>query len=643
MSSTLVHSPSSPYNDAVALARQMLSGQVDGTNISDAARLKAFAQLVSTGKIQTLSPLLPLLLNLDGKPYSLKNHYQFEPIFRTRRAKKTLLISGRQVSKSTSEAADGVVQANCIPYYKILYVTPLFEQARRLSSNYVRKFIDQSPVRHLFQGVKTENSVLQKSFSNFSLMHFSFAMDSADRVRGISTDRVSYDECQDMDRDHFSIIEETLSASPWGFVQYAGTPKTRENTISGLHGMSSQAEWFIPCHACGKDNICSTEFDLDKIIGPYWKPADGQPFIGTICANPKCRRIIDPADGFWVHRYPERRWSFAGYHIPQPIMHLHYSSHSKWAHILAKREGAGNYTPAKYHNEVLGEACGSGSQLVSLDELNAASTLPWKNNPREMDSAAKQSLKYDYRVLAIDWGGGGEDEISLTTMAVLGWLSNGQIHVIWGRRLMTPHDHVGEAEVCRQVYSAFRCHFIAHDYTGAGALRETVLRHRRVPLDRIIPIAYVGPVKRNIMSPKAATDIHPRNHYILDKSRSLQLVCACIKFKMIRFFQPDFISTDDPGLIQDFLGLVENKIPTKRASDIYTIQKHAMLSDDFAQAVNIGSCALWHMTKRWPNLGEMGGVARALDNAQMHAATLMEDDSWDNDDGDHLTEFNPGR
>lgn len=623
-----------PEDPAWKIVQELTAGTHNGRVPSDLDRLVAFRRLAESGNLQTLVPLLPLLLNLDSKPYSLKHHYQFEPMFRTRRPKKTLLITGRQVAKTTYEAADGVMQSNCIPNFKTLYVTPLFEQARRLSTDRVRKFIDQSPVKHLFSSTKTENSVLRKTFTNGSVMHFSFALLDADRTRGISADKVCYDEIQDMDKDHIPVINECMSHSPWKLIQFAGTPKTPENTISGLWRQSSQAEWFIPCRACNRDNICSTDWHLDKIIGKHWDPgetkgADGvirpKPFLGTVCAH--CSRLIDPADGMWVHRHPHKRWDFAGYHIPQPIMHIHYSSPEAWSELIAKREGHGNYTPAKYFNEVLGEACGTGVQLVSQEELQAASILPWKNDPRDYTKAQQHARKYSMRMLAVDWGGGGEDEISLTTLAVLGYLPNGQIHVIWGRRLMTPHDHIGEAAYCLEVFKAFRCNFMAHDYTGAGSLRETFLVHNQPDLlEKIMPIAYVGAATKSVMTFKPATDIHPRNHYLVDKTRSLLLTCACIKLKQIRFFDYDHINSDNPGLIEDFLGLVENKTPTSRGGDIYTIQRHAQLSDDFAQAVNIGSCALWHVNQKWPNLGKVRQVALSED--QLRAAVSQGPDDW---------------
>ena len=66
----------------------------------------------------SLEPILPLVLNLNGKPYTLSQHYPFAPLFRMLMPKNMVLKTGRQVSKSTSLAAHGVVLANCIPFFK---------------------------------------------------------------------------------------------------------------------------------------------------------------------------------------------------------------------------------------------------------------------------------------------------------------------------------------------------------------------------------------------------------------------------------------------------------------------------------------------------------------------------------------------
>lgn len=568
-------------------------------SLTELDKLNLFLKYVKEGRLPNYAPLLPLVLTLDGKPYNLDNHFQFETLFYTRMPKSMVLKTGRQVGKSTVGSAHGVITCTSIPYFRTLYITPLFEQVRRLSNNYVRPFVEQSPLRSLWLGNNTENSVLQRSFRNYSMMQFSFASLDADRVRGIRADKVVIDEVQDMNRDLIPIIKETMSASKWAISQYSGTPKTPENTLEGLWLMSSQAEWCIPCKSCKKLNVASIKHDLEKMIGPFREDiSENNP--ATVCA--KCSKTIYPNEGRWIHRYPERRFQFAGYHLPQPIMHIHYSAPAKWGELLAKREGYGNYTPEKFMNEVLGESCGTGVQLVSMDDLQKACLLEHNNAPKDPASCMKDLKRYEKIVLAADWGGGGEEGVSLTVITVMGILPNGTVDVIWGRRLMTPHDHILEAQQCLDIFNRFNCDFLAHDYTGAGSLRETFLCQAGVPYKRIIPIQYVRAASAKVMSVVKPSEKNPRFYYRVDKTRSLLTVCAAIRLKKIRFFKYDYRSTDDPGLIHDFLALVEQKTETRIGSDIYTITRNPQLSDDFAQAVNIGACSLWYTKNAWPSL-----------------------------------------
>ena len=124
-----------------------------------------------------------------------------------------------------------------------------------------------------------------------------------------------------------------------------------------------------------------------------------------------------------------------------------------------------------------------------------------------------------------------------------------------------------------------------------------------MPYKNIIPIQYVRAASSKIMSVVQPTAVNPRVYYRIDKTRSLLTVCAAIRMKKIKFFKYDYRSTDDPGLVHDFLALVEQKSETRLGSDIYTITRNPQLSDDFAQAVNIGACGLWYTTNSWPNLG----------------------------------------
>lgn len=589
------------------------------------ARSAVLTELANKKFFPSLEPLLPLVLNLNGKPYTLTQHYPFAPLFRLLMPKNMVLKTGRQVSKSTSLAAHGVVLANCLPFFKTLYVTPLYEQIRRFSNNYVRSFIDQSPIKDQWCGTDTENNVLQRSFKNKSIMLFSFALLDADRVRGISTDRVVMDEIQDMDPDHIPIIQETMSYSRYAILHMAGTPKSLDNPLEGAYKRSSGAEWFIPCESCRHWNIPTLDHDLDAMIGDF-NIHISEKYPGTVCA--KCRKPINPRHGRWVHRKPDLRWQFSGYHVPQIILPLHFADPEKWSTLLMKREGFGNMTQAQFYNEVMGESIDSGQKLITETELRDSAILPWENK-KEPDPEVINRLKhYKHRVMAIDWGGGGEEGISFTVITILGFGNDGTIDVLWGKRILLGAEHLAEAVECMKWADYFKVDYVAHDYTGAGTVRETVMVQAGFNLDRVMAVRLVRAASQDIMVFKPATALNHRQHYSLDKTRSLLYTCQAIKLKQIKFFKYDWVSQDSPGLISDFLALVENKAESRLGGDIYTITRNTLLSDDFAQAVNLGCAAIWHINQAWPNFAEIAGLGRI--SGQQAIAENPED--WADDD-----------
>lgn len=613
---------------------ELASSYKDGRRISTLDRVSAVRRLVEQGKLETYEPLLPLLFTLKGNPYTLENHFVFSPQFYCHLPATSVLKTGRQVAKTTSISSSGIMLANAVPHKTLLYVCPLYEQIRRLSSNYVRDFINNSPVKDLWSGTTTENSVLQRSFKNYSKMIFSFALLDADRIRGVSADMVSIDEIQDMDADHIPIIRETMAVSPWKLQRFTGTPKTLDNTIEGLWRDSSMAEWFVPCWACGKMNIPSLEFDLERMIGPLRD--DITPMNpATICANPGCGRPINPRWGRWVHREQGRRWDFSGYHVPQLLLPMHYGNYRAWSELLGKQRGSANTAPHVFINEVLGESSASGNQLLTLEDVRRAATLPWENRPDDPDATMWDWLDdYPIRVMAVDWGGGGARKNtgmaksgakielnSYTTIALLGMRSDGQIHVLWGKRLLTPHDHAKEAAEVWYWCQRFRPRLFAHDYTGAGAVRETILVQAGMPPHVIMPISYVRSASSSLMQFIPATPSHQRDHFNLDKTRSLLYMCNAIKLGMVRTFRDDYIDKDNPGLLRDLIALVDEKVESAHARDIYLIRKADGFTDDFAHSINLGCCAMWHATE-WPDFANLAGLpmAQPLDQDQINAA-----------------------
>ena len=84
-----------------------------------------------------------------------------------------------------------------------------------------------------------------------------------------------------------------------------------------------------------------------------------------------------------------------------------------------------------------------------------------------------------------------------------------------------------------------------------------------------------------------------------------------------------------PELISDFLALIEEKTESRLAGDIYTITRNTMLTDDFAQAVNLGACAIWHSEGAWPNYAEAAAIGRVTTGQIIAAGNA--DYGWNED------------
>lgn len=555
-------------------------------------------------KLPTVEPLLPILLNLKGKPFTLDGQFHFGPLFRTRRPKRTVLMVARQIGKSTFIGADTVTLAGMIPHFSTLCIAPFYEQIRRFSTLVVRPFVLESPMRDLWLGTNIESSVLQRTFRNGSKIMFSFASIDAGRVRGLSVNRCCVDEVDDVDNALLPIILETMSADTiWGAEMYGGTPKSTDGTQSALWSESSQAEWWLPCQHCTTDghrtwNIPSMDYHILKMIGPLRDDISAES-PGLICY--KCEKPLYPRLGHWEHRYPEKRWEFAGYHVAQPIVPLHYAHVSKWADLLRKQR---TRSAAVFANEVLAEPLDAGQRLLTQRDLMAACDLPWENDPDNPSPALMARLsQYRTRVLAIDWGGGGENGVSYTVFALLGFTPEGKIEVGWGK-MMLGIDHINEAKEAAKWFTYFNCHVCAHDYTGAGTVRETLLKQAGLPVQKDMPIQYVSSGSQDLLVPVQPTERHHRAHWRVDKTRSLHYTITAIRTGLLKFFKYDKIDKESPGLVDHFMRLVEHRSALELGGQYYSIRSNTAGPDDFAQAVNIGCVTTWHINDIMPNFAK---------------------------------------
>lgn len=587
-----------PFADAGALEPLTKAGlrrRVSAPPLEVAQKLLKHVQ----GGFTSLVPLLGFL-TIKGKPYTLNDHFVMSPMFKLNLPRRMVWKCGRQVSKSYSLSSSGILRSSGTAYLQSLYVTPRYEQIRRLSSNIVRPLISNSYIRDMLIDETCVQHVLQRSFTNEAAMYFSFAFLDVDRVRGISADIIDIDEVQDMDYDFIPVIHECMSASKLSVSFYSGTPKTMDNGLQALWEDSSQAEWVTPCEACNHWSMASLQADLRNMIGSK----------GVVCG--KCQKPINPRAGHWYHTAGKDHPDFHGYHVPQVVMPMHYDNPHKWHELLAKRDGRGNYSPQKFLNEVLGESADVGVKLITVTDIRNASVL----GVNEYKEAVNRFKHCKVRVLGVDWGGGGEEEISFTTAALVGLNGRtGKCECHYCVRLHTAYTHDEEAKILMRLFQESFCHYMAHDYGGSGSVRETLMIQGGMPVERIVNFNYVRATARHMVAyvPPREGDI--RGFYSVDKARALVLMATCVKSGIIQL--PDYETSKD--VTHDLLALMEDKHEMPAGADIFLIRRQPKLPDDFAHSLTYGCLAIWHTQQQYPDLSSANSIR--MSDAQLSLAS----------------------
>jgi hypothetical protein len=434
-----------------------------------------------------------------------------------------------------------------------------------------------------------------RNFKRNSIMYMEFCLVSPDRTRGISgISHCFFDEAQDLDMDHMEIIGETMSATVnYGFTQYTGTPKTTDGSLTALFDRSSQGYWVIPC-SCGYQNIAHPDGDLFKMIGKW----DDRLKTGIHCT--KCDKGIDCRAGYFKHLFPERRLDFPGYHVGQITHPLHCALESKWKTLLYKYN---NYTKAKFYNEIAGVPCDEAVKLLTTNDLINACN----DTEPTLEAALAKRKYYSQVVMGVDWSGGGALGKSFTAGCILGVRPGSErLDCLYAFRLpmgLKPED---EAAIIMKYMNDFGCMLLAHDYTGAGYLREVILSNAGIASEKLIPFTYSFVPKKDIISLYAPAD-GARQSYILDKARSLAIMCGLVRSKMITL--PKMRDKDNHPVITDLLALVEDPKEMPRGGVAYLIQRSPDKSDDFAHALNMASSAIWKIRGRYPNIVDVSRYA----------------------------------
>ena len=574
-------------------------------------------QKIRNGELKTLIPFLGLF-RLNGKPMTLKMHYQFAPLFSTTQAPNTCVMSGRQVGKSTTLSASTGLRNMLIPFYHTVLVQPRADQIQRLINTSYKPLLASCPIREMFISSTELSKLALREFKNGSLCYAEFAYTNADRLRGIANAaQTTWDECQDIEYEFLNIGNETMSASlHWGFAYYTGTPKTTDTTLALLWDRSSKAEWVIKCTHCGHFNVPNPEHDLLKMIGK----------LGPICA--KCGKPISPRDGGYVHAEPEKARSFPGYHISQTIHPLHAEIPSKWQRLLDKVH---DYRELELYNEVFGWPYDASVSPLTLSDMKKAVYEPVLSNGTKLqitkpEDVERVAYQYRYITVGVDWSGGGMVSDSYTAFAVLGLRGDSDvIDVLYGKRLPKGMSPTEEADEILAWISGVGADAFAYDNGGAGFTRLEIMNHqglRSIHNLIVVPINYVRPHSGDVMQPHTGQREADLYYYTLDKSRSLAVTLMAIKSCRLRF--PPFVPEDSKAYQLDFLALREDPRQSLGNETVILITKKPGAPDDFAHAVNFGCSQIWDHFGAYPRIGSRYD-ASVLDFDENHNRILSDE------------------
>jgi hypothetical protein len=371
--------------------------------------------------------------------------------------KVIVLVCGRQVGKSTSLSNFLLTEGIATPQFRSLFVSPSKEQTSRFSNTRFAKSLFFSPIikKYFISHLMPANNVTLRMLANGSEFYFSYASDDAERIRGISADRICYDEVQSMILEAIEpVVRECQAASPYKYRMYCGTPLSAENDIEVmLWQKSTQNEWVVKCLHCGTNNILGW-----KNIGPRH----------LICARPSCEKELDVRIGTWFMTNPEH--DVLGFRIPQIALHNNVATPEAYKAILDKQN---DYSKSQFNNEVLGLSDSMGARLISLDMLKALS-----KDYRWNESVVNQMTMSGviHTVAGVDWGGQSPTQVSRTALAIYGILPDGRLRLLFGKIYPAGHA-VQDIENIVQICLRYRVSTFVGD-AGEGMLANATVRQK---------------------------------------------------------------------------------------------------------------------------------------------------------------------
>ena len=485
------------------------------------------------------------ILYLDGKPFSMKGLPFMVTIMNTK-TDREMLMTGRQVAKSTTISAIAVSELAANPFWRSLYVAPRNDQVSQFNNDKLQPMIVNSPlIKENYVDSRCVMQTFSKEFTNGSMMYLRSCYHTADGIRGISANSVYIDEVQDIIIDNIPVIEECTARKNPKRMVFCGTPKTFDNCIQKLWDQTSQHYWAVPCRHCGHWNV------------PLAKDNIGTE--GPICA--KCKQPIDIQDGEYVAKHPGV--PFIGYHVSQAMICGVPTTGIPWSRLVEKMNNP-LYSESKFYNECLGFSYDNGAKL--LIEADVLACCDKQRQTMDVNRIAEWGM---YTVVAaVDWGVLGGN--THTVLTIGGLDRNGKLRVLYAKKYPVDQDPLAQIENIISIIRKAGVALVVAD-RGGGSLANSTLR-RHLPQMPVHEIEYKARVTAGMQYNAQSRS------WVTDRTRAMAGVILDIKNQNMIF--PAYAAMKD--FIPDLLTLSCEYNDRLRA---FQIIRDAGTPDDFAHTL----------------------------------------------------------
>lgn len=383
----------------------------------------------------------------SGQPFEFEGRRWACQILDEKPINKVTLTS-RQIGKTTLGLAGDAIDA-VLRELAVLYIAPLQDQAFKASEDRFEPMVSATPI--LRARIGEVNNKSKRKYGSRGVIHFLYASNDADRIRGITCDKTRYDEAQDIDLDMVvPIVRQVMFRSIYKYREFSGTPKGPTNGLQKLYDASKQYEWILRCGSCSKHIMIGL-----RNIG----------LRGPICHH--CGAGLDVNDGFFEALNPSGK--YPGYHVSQIHCIDSHRTQDDWDSILEQYEGE----QGAFFNEVMGWPYGAATKPLTKEDIYACCE---EMSDEWLHGMSKQIIaKYGMRklVAGIDWGH-GESETAMTIGFPVG-VDKFKVTYMgaWGGAFANPEYCMPQI---KEIAQGWRVRWVHADYGGGFFANET-LRH----------------------------------------------------------------------------------------------------------------------------------------------------------------------